>query len=49
MANNLPFNDVCISTEVFGSTGFSGIRDDILAIPKLKFYIKKVQSTVDIG
>ena len=38
----------CTSTEVFGSTGFgnngfSGITD-ILAIPKLKFSIKNVQS-----
>ena len=37
-----------IRTEVFGSNGFgnngfSGITD-ILAIPKLKFYIKNVQS-----
>ena len=36
------------NTEVFGSTGFvntgfSGITD-ILEIPNLKFYIKKVQS-----
>ena len=39
---------VIISTEVFGSTGFgnngfSGVTD-IFAIPKLKFYIKNVQS-----
>ena len=27
----------------FGNTGFSGVTD-IAAIPKLKFYIKKVQS-----
>ena len=39
---NNGFSEVFGSTG-FGNNGFSGVTD-ILAIPKLKFYIKNVQS-----